>query len=574
VVVVAYQTRKQQQVAIAQSRGKNVKPVSLRVKLLIGFSVVFSVVFAGAFFWFYTYTTDKILTRLRKDLLSTLKGAVAGVDVAELMALYAEGEPNAEGFSDDPRYQRQLQWFQTVHNIEPRVWLYSYVVKPKQTNPPASSSIAQSSQSTTLEVVYLVDLWSVHDPSKAARFLESGEAGGAAHQIYKHKQLVETPEIYQDEWGSWLSAFAPLQSSDREAIPVLGLDIEADYVVQVQTQVRNRFVIAFVITYSILFVLIYGLSGVLTRRLYKLTQSAEQIGTGNYGLDLSALAHSRFPDEMNTLATVFESMVEGIRTRERLIVEGKRAEDEMRLALQEERELNELKSRFVSMVSHELRTPLTVIRTSLELLERYGHLASDEKKEEYFQRSRTAVETMIQLLEDVLTIGKAEAGKLGFNPAWLNLEKFCRELVEEMQLGIGANYTILFVSQGTCGEACIDPYLLRSILTNLLSNAIKYSPVNSQIDFRAACQEQHVVFDISDRGIGIPQIDQPMLFELFHRASNVSAIRGTGLGLAIVKQCVKLHRGQITFVSQEGVGTTFTVKLPRQREEPIQLDEI
>lgn len=541
-----------------------IQPVSLRVKLLIGFSIVFSIVFAGSFFWFYTFATEKALSRLKTDMRFTLQGAAAGTDVDELLALYTEGDRNANGFSDDPRYRRQLDWFETVHSIEPRAWLYSYVVGSSDQNRRVGAATTKNDQ---LEIIYLVDLWANYDPSKAAHFLESDQAGQVAHHVYRDRRLYEMPRIYQDKWGAWLSAAIPLRTVDQQTVIVLGLDIEADYVLQIQDAIRSRVLISFIITYGVLFVLIYILSGVLTQRLSQLTQSAEQIGKGNYGLNLSSLTGGRFPDEMSTLANVFESMVNSIRTRERLIREGKQAEYEMRLALQQERELNELKSRFVSMVSHELRTPLTVIRTSLELLERYGHIASEEKKQEYFQRSRMAVENMTQLLEDVLTLGKAEAGKLDFKPISLDLEQFCQEITQEIQMGIGAKHTIIFQSLMDCEEAVVDPNLLRSILTNLLSNAVKYSAEGSKVEFTLSCLDDEIVFEVRDYGIGIPFIDQPRLFELFHRASNVKMIRGTGLGLAIVKQCVVAHRGRVKFNSQEGVGTGFTVLLPRLYEE-------
>lgn len=553
----------ERQISLKQPR-KYGQLVSLRVKLLIGFSVVFSIVFAGAFYWFYTLTTDKIMTRLKTDMRTTLTGAAAGVDVAELMALYAEGKPNARGFSSDSRYIDQLRWFQTVHSVEPRVWLYTYAVGTSDQNRRIGTPAVKLG---ALEIVYLVDLWSVYDSSKAAQFLQADVPSPVTREVLRTGEIVETPKIYTDQWGTWLSAFAPLRDDRGKIVAILGLDIEADYVHQVQAEIRSRVLISFVITYGVLFVLIYILSGVLTRQLTQLTDSAERIGDGDYGLDLSGLTQSRFPDEMNALAQVFETMVMSIGTRERLIREGKQAEYEMQLALQEERELNELKSRFVSMVSHELRTPLTVIRTSLELLERYHDIVSEDKRQEYFQRSHVAVRNMTQLLEDVLTIGKAEAGRLEFNPIQLDLKQFCSEIVEEMQMGIGSHYAIAFEIEGNCTDAQADPKLLRSILTNLLSNAIKYSPTGSTVVFHLACNEHTAIFEIRDQGIGIPLEDQPRLFEVFHRASNVSTIRGTGLGLAIVQECVRHHQGHITFVSQEGIGTSFKVTLPLHPEQ-------
>ena len=490
---------------------------------------------------------------------STLVGAEQGVDVEELMSLYADGQPNALGFSDDPRFRRQLAWFEAVHSIEPRVWLYSYIVgKPEHNRRAGKPAVAPG----VLESIYLVDLWANHNPAKASKFLESDVASSISRQVLQEGTLVEEPQIYTDKWGSWLSAFTPLHNKDGKIVAILGLDIDAAYVLQVQQTIRNQVLLAFIVTYSILFLLIYILSGVLTKHLTELTQSAKHIAAGNYNLSLSFAKQGQCTDEMNTLAQVFEAMINSIRVREQLIREGKQAEDEMRFALEKARELNELKSRFVSMVSHDFRTPLTVISTSTEILEHYSHRTTEEKKREYFKRIRVAIKNMTDLLEDILTIGAAEIGKLQFNPTQVNLEQFCQDTVVEIQSGVGGGYTIQFTSQGDCTNARLDKKLLRSILINLLSNAIKYSPSGSIVEFELSCLNQVANFKIRDQGIGIPLEDQPHLFELFHRAGNVDAIRGTGLGLAIVKQCVVVHQGQITFTSQEGVGTTFTVQLP------------
>lgn len=546
-------------IAKAKAGDSQAKFVSLRVKLLFAFSLVFSAVFAGTFYWFYTFTTDKIISRLRTDMQSTLVGAVAGVDVDELTELYAEAAPNAAGFSDDPRYQNQLEWFETVHSIEPRAWLYSFRVDTVENNrrvgPPA---VAPGEK----EIVYLVDLWANYDAAKAARFLEVDVPGPKVLRAMEEGVFVEAPEIYEDKWGQWMSAFAPLRDDSGRVVAVLGLDIEASYVAQVQQSIRDRILPSFILTYAALFILIYILSGILTHHLTELAHAAQQIGAGHYDRRLPFASRSYFPDEMDSLAQVFLSMIDSIRAREKLIRQSQQAEDEMRHALQEERELNELKSRFVSMVSHELRTPLTTIRTSIELLEQFGAMATPAQRNDYFQRVRSAVKNMTQLLEDVLTIGRTEAGKLEFQPVSLNLKDFCREIVEEMQQSVGTAYAIQFTSQGECPNAYLDKKLLRSILTNLLSNAIKYSPVGHPIEFDLRCAERTANFQIRDYGIGIPLEDQPRLFGLFHRASNVSTIRGTGLGLAIVKQCVVQHWGQVTFTSQEGQGTTFNVILP------------
>jgi len=244
--------------------------------------------------------------------------------------------------------------------------------------------------------------------------------------------------------------------------------------------------------------------------------------------------------------------------------ERKRVEAEVRNALAKEKELSELKSRFVSMTSHEFRTPLSTILLSAGLLERYSHRWPEEKKRQHLHRIQEACRNMTQLLEDVLTLGRAEAKKLPFNPTPLDLEQLCHELVEEVQLGDGSHHAIVFTHRGECNPARMDAKLLRHILINLLSNAIKYSTQGSTIRFALVCQDNEATFRVEDEGIGIPLEDQPRLFESFHRAPNVGNIPGTGLGLAIVKKCVNLHGGRITVHSKVGTGTSITVTLPRR----------
>jgi len=249
------------------------------------------------------------------------------------------------------------------------------------------------------------------------------------------------------------------------------------------------------------------------------------------------------------------------------ITERKRAEAEILNALAKEKELGDLKSRFVSITSHEFRTPLTTIMSTAELLEYYDWTKEEEL--EQLHLIQEAVKQMLQLLEDVLCIGTAEAGQLQLNPEPLALNEFCRELVAQVQKRMSLKstpaspqHTLTFVSRGQRFLACMDKRLLRQVLNNLLANAIKYSPNGGTVRFELICQNDRAIFQIQDQGIGIPKEDQPRLFEFFHRAKNVGAITGTGLGLAIVKQCVDLHGGDITVKSEVGVGTLFTVTLP------------
>lgn len=249
------------------------------------------------------------------------------------------------------------------------------------------------------------------------------------------------------------------------------------------------------------------------------------------------------------------------------VTERKLAEVEILNALAKEKELGDLKSRFISITSHEFRTPLATIMSTAELLE-YYEWTKDEEVEQ-LHLIQDAVKHMLQLLNDLLFIGTAEAGQVRFNPEPVVLNEFCQELVAEIERGNSVNLTdsglghiVTFASRGESFLACMDKKLLRQLLGNLLSNAIKYSPDGGEVRFELTCQEDKAIFEIQDQGIGIPREDQPRLFEFFYRAKNVGAIAGTGLGLAIVKTCVDLHRGEIAINSEVGVGTRFTVSLP------------
>ena len=303
----------------------------------------------------------------------------------------------------------------------------------------------------------------------------------------------------------------------------------------------------------------------------------------------------------------------------------KLAEAEICKALQRERELSELKTNFVAMTSHEFRTPLTTIQSSAELLEHYNERLSQEKQHIHLQRISRAVGHMVEMLNDILLISEAEAGKLKFNPTPMDLVKFCHRVVKDLrhndksQIVVtgsipvdhsdsnNAAYTLgdaslkanlplhhMDASKGVPLELALtsehasalsqrlgriafklqgalpapdslplmDEKLLRQILTNLLLNALKYSDAGTTVQFDLTYLDGKAVFRIQDQGIGIPKADQGHLFESFYRASNIGTIQGTGLGLAIVKQCVDLHKGEITVDSVEGIGTTFTVTLP------------
>ncbi len=243
------------------------------------------------------------------------------------------------------------------------------------------------------------------------------------------------------------------------------------------------------------------------------------------------------------------------------ITERKRGEAEIRTALERERELNGMKTRFVSMTSHEFRTPLTTIMSSAELLEHYRERWDVAKQVQYLRKIQTSAKHMTGLLNDVLLINKAEAGKAEFKPQDTVLEEFCQEIVEELQITTAA-HELVMRSHIPATPIPLDPKLMRHILTNLLSNAINYSPSGGEILLTLEQVEDTVELRVKDCGIGMPEEARPTLFESFVRGSNVGTISGTGLGLAIVKKSVDLHQGFIDCESKEGEGTTFIVRLP------------
>jgi PAS domain S-box-containing protein len=244
------------------------------------------------------------------------------------------------------------------------------------------------------------------------------------------------------------------------------------------------------------------------------------------------------------------------------IEQQKRAEAELLTAVQREKELSELKSKFLSMASHEFRTPLATILSSSELLERYAERIDPQEKANLLQSIESGAKRMNELINDVLTLGRAESGVLRLTPARLDLRELCARVIREFRIAQGRLHVVRFDDRFDLPAVEMDERLLRHILENLLSNAAKYSPESSEILFTLARRGEEVFIDVHDHGIGIPEADQALLFESFHRASNVENRPGTGLGLAIVRKAVDLHGGSISFRSAPGKGTQFTVSLP------------
>lgn len=238
-------------------------------------------------------------------------------------------------------------------------------------------------------------------------------------------------------------------------------------------------------------------------------------------------------------------------------------------ALLKEKELNELKSQFISRASHEFRTPLATIQTASDLLRNYGHKMSDEKKLERIDKIQREVKGMTNLLEEVLIIGKTESGRFELHLEEIKFEDFCLEIIEQTNLLGNGKHQVIFKNVNVPTKIRIDPKFFRQIISNLLSNAIKYSPNASEVKFTISSTSDRVsklLLEFQDYGIGIPQIDQEKIFDHFYRAHNVGMIVGTGLGMAIIKNSVDILGGTIQLSSVENKGTTVKVKLPYLKE--------
>jgi PAS domain S-box-containing protein len=245
------------------------------------------------------------------------------------------------------------------------------------------------------------------------------------------------------------------------------------------------------------------------------------------------------------------------------IEERKRAEQELLRSLAREKELSELKSSFVSMVSHEFRTPLAVIQSCAEMVRDYRTQLAPEELTQQLQTICESTAHMSQLIDEVLLLGKVDAGQMRFAPAPLEVASFCTQLVDEMHSATQRRANITFVAgRGISAAARGDEALLRHVFTNLIINAVKYSPAGSTVKFACTRQGRDAIFTVTDQGIGIPPDDCTRIFQAFYRGRNVSDIPGSGLGLLIVQRCVLLHRGKVGLQSELGRGTTVTVRLP------------
>jgi len=339
-----------------------------------------------------------------------------------------------------------------------------------------------------------------------------------------------------------------------------------------------------------------GIIAVLDRHLRFVLvdgRELESLGYTSWGLkgkyisaeefDMDASAIQSLKDAFKGKSTTFDFAVKGIFYRVTAVplpdhqnqidkilavcqnvTEQKKLEQSLYSSLDQERRLNELKTRFVTMASHEFRTPLSTILSSVFLLESYDGAAYIEHKQEHIERIKRTVNILTDSLNDFLRVGKLEEGQIRLVLTETCVRAYLNEIVREMQTMIKPGQEILYQHQGIEMKVLLDRNVTRGILMNLLSNAVKYSPENCSIWLNTFLGEDELVIEVIDQGLGIPEEEQKHIFDRFFRAVNALHIEGTGLGLHIVKKYVEMMNGTIDFVSVSK-GTSFTVKVPLKR---------
>lgn len=263
-------------------------------------------------------------------------------------------------------------------------------------------------------------------------------------------------------------------------------------------------------------------------------------------------------DELRKHAIELEEKVRE-RTKDliKLVGELEKAKSDVSLSLEKEKELNQMKSRFVSMASHEFRTPLSAVQLSASLIEKYAERPDLQNVLKHTNRIRGAVQLLNNILNDFLSLEKLEAGKVIVKKADIDLVQLAEEITEEMQMICKKNQHIVYQHTGAVGTFYLDSHLIKSSITNLISNAIKYSGEDTFIEFSTEIKDDVCTICVKDNGIGIPLEDQKNLFEPFFRAHNIGNIPGTGLGLNIVKRYVKLMGGTLDYRSAINEGALF-----------------
>ncbi|NDJ35712.1 MAG: HAMP domain-containing protein [Chloroflexi bacterium] len=353
----------------AIEKTKNRQPfVSLQIKMLIGLTLILSILFGLAFWWISNLAQSIALNRVESDLVSTLQGAVDGVNTEELETLrdeafalaeqYMEADGldreaafarAAEELADDPRVESQLDWLEEVRNIEQRAWGYIYF--PGYDDEPNS-------------YIPVADLWIREDPARAFSFLDysissRGFLINGFDELFRHPDNF--PDGYVDDWGEWVTAYAPIVNAEGETIAAMGVDFQADYVREVRTTVQQRVTVVIVIGYVSLIVAALGFSMLFTRPIKELASAAERIGEGDYDQDIANASIGPASDELTTLSHVFEIMVDKVREREQKL---RREVEELRIIVDKSKVDEQVESIVENEFFQELQTRARDLRRS------------------------------------------------------------------------------------------------------------------------------------------------------------------------------------------------------------------
>lgn len=288
------------------------KFISLRTKILVGYTVIFTLFLLSLYYWLYNTSTRKNLERLRDTLKQVAIASSQQIDIEELIGLYQEAEKNEEGESEDLRYENQLEWLERINKLHPNIYLFTF------THP----NISQLSVNQKTEIIYLVDVWKRINPEKSANFLESAQATPYHLQTLSQGAIVYR-DFYKDNWGDWITYYAPIKDASGRIVGGIGADMQTSEIKEIQADIRQRFLSSFLIFYPLFFVLIWGLSNYLTNRFNKLREYAEAVGEGNYqpNIDISQnnSVFSFFEDERIILGNALQEMTDKIKQREDLL---------------------------------------------------------------------------------------------------------------------------------------------------------------------------------------------------------------------------------------------------------------
>ncbi len=299
---------------VKETQFKGKRFLSLRVKLLLGFTLAFTIVFAAAYYWFYSFAVGQALSQIETDLKTTLEAAASGVDGDELHALYTDGSADPRCaiptsgddemgyYPDDERFQRHVNWLLTVHTIEPRAFLYTYIRGERPS-----------------EMIFISSHGAALDPPEGAPFCFRYIAGDPGPPYAGLERYTADMVGYTDDFGRWVSGYMPIKDSDGEVVAAIGADFQAEYIEQVKRDILSGMWIPFIIIYLSLFIVVYLVSGILTRPIMAFASVAERIGEGDYDQDLSGLMKGNFPDEIDTLAHVLSIMVSKVYQREQTL---------------------------------------------------------------------------------------------------------------------------------------------------------------------------------------------------------------------------------------------------------------